>query len=195
MKKQVCALMLAIMSLSLVACAKTTEQNNDKVDVQIEEVNNTDNEVVNNIANPWTTTDKQGVLDATGFNMEEPDGATDVDYSYMAEGKMAQLTYVYEGADWVYRIQPTEALTDISGMNYTWISDMAGEVSGLEAKYMGYSEQDEESEYIDDMFFVQVVNWYDDAKGVTYSLSASGKNIDGMDIQVYAENLYLATKN
>lgn len=195
MKKRKYVLMIATMSLSLVACGKAAEQTNNEVVVQVEEIQNTDNDVVANIGNPWTTSDKQGVFDATGFNMDAPEGATDVNYSYMVDGKMAQLTYVYEGAEWVYRIQPTESLTDISGMNYTWISDTQGKVSGLEAEYMGYSEQAENSEYIDDMFFVQVVNWYDNAAGVTYSLSASGMNLDGMDIEVYAENIYSQVQN
>lgn len=190
MKKKKYVLMIITMSLSLVACGKVAKQTNNEAVIQFEEIQNSDNDVVNSIANPWITSDKQGVFDATGFTMDAPEGATDVNYSYMADGKLAQMTYVYEDADWVYRIQPTESLTDISGMNYTWVSDMPGKVSGMEAEYMGYSEHAEDSEYIDDMFFVQVVYWYDNIAGVTYSLSASGKNIDGMDIEVYAENLY-----
>ena len=37
---------------------------------------------------------------------------------------------------------------------------------------------------------VQLVNWYDAVTGVTYSLSASGTDLDGMDLQVYAEAVY-----
>lgn len=135
-------------------------------------------------------TEKNSEVETTGVDMKAPEGATDVNYSYKAEEQLSELTYVYEGADWVYRIQPTEAIKDISGMNYDWISETPGKVSDMEAEYKGYSEQAEDSEYIDDMFFVQVVNWYDDEAGVTYSLSASGKNIDGMDIGVYAEKHY-----
>lgn len=176
MKNRSYALIIAAISLSLVACGQTAEPTNS--------------EIIVNESNPWTTSDKQGVFDATGFNLIAPEGATDVNYSYVADEGIAQLTYVYEGADWVYRIRSAQALSDISGMNYEWITDIPGQVSGLEAKYTAYSEQAEDSEYIDDMFYVQVVNWYDDAAGVTYSLSASGTNIDGIDIESYAENLY-----
>lgn len=194
MKKRTLVLLAAAMTLSLVACGKQAEQPVSEIVVENENIENDNGEdkeePVVNVANPWTTTNKQGVLDAIGFSMDAPEGATDIEYSYMADGKMAQLVYVYEGADWVYRIQPADALKDISGMNYTWISETPGKVSGLEAQYLAYSEQAEDSEFIDDMYFVQVVNWYDDVAGVAYSLSASGCNLDGMDIQVYAENLY-----
>ncbi len=182
MKKILSVLMIAVMLLGISACGKTADQNND-----------VNGESFAGLANPWTESDKQGVFAALGFTMEAPEGATDVVYSYMAEGKMAQLRYVYEGADWVYRIQPTDALEDISGMYCDWISDTPGKVSGMEAEFMGYSEQPEDSEYLDDMHFVQVVNWYDANAKVTYSLSASGQNIDGMDIGVYAESMFAAS--
>lgn len=200
MKKKRVMLMVAAMSLSLVACGEIAEQPKSDAGVQVVEQQDSEDsvqvEVIQdaedgaNVANPWTTSDKQGVIDATGFAMQAPEGATDVKYSYMSDEKMAQMTYVYEGADWVYRIQPTGSLTDISGMNYEWFTDMSGTVSGMDAEFKGYSEQNGDSGFIDDMYFVQVVNWYDSAAGATYSLSASGMNLDGMDIGVYAENIY-----
>ena len=143
------------------------------------------------MANPWTESDKQGVLDATGFEMTAPEGATDVAYSYMKDSKMAQMTYKLDGADWTYRIQPANELTDISGMNYEWTSKDDGKVKGLEAKYLTYSDAKEGQDTIDGANGVQVVNWYDPAAGVTYSLSATGNDLNGMDIQVYAENVYV----
>lgn len=190
MKRKIVVLMCGMMLLSLVACGKTAEQSNDKADTQTEKVKVT---AAAKRANPWTISDKRGIYNATGFNMEAPQGATKVSYSYMAKGLMAQLSYVYEDVEWVYRIQPTGQLKDISGMNYDWISDEPGEVAGFEAEYLGYSKPDEDSEFIDDLYVVQVVNWYDDETEVTHSLSASGTNLDGMDIQVYAEELYAVT--
>lgn len=57
---------------------------------------------------------------------------------------------------------------------------------------MGYSEAKEDSEYIDDLYCVHVVNWYD--AGLSYSLSACGYDLNGMDIQVYAEQIYEASQ-
>ena len=138
--------------------------------------------------NPWTDSDEQGVLEATGLEIAVPAGATEVSYSYMEESKLAQVKYVLDDISWVYRMEPADELTDISGMYYEWTDDdkSEGTVSGREAVYYGYlapEDSDEED--------VQLVNWYDAVTGVTYSLSATAKDLDGMDIQAYAEQLYV----
>lgn len=137
------------------------------------------------LANPWIESDWQGVITATGFDMTAPDGATNVTYSYMSESGTAQMSYELDGEQWSYRIQPADELTDISGMNYDWDGVIDDQVAGCEAK--DYSYVGENHNTTGD---VQVINWYDAVTGVTYSLSATGTDLDGMDIQVYAENLY-----
>ena len=140
------------------------------------------------MANPWIESDEQGVLEATGFDMKAPEGATDVAYSYIPDNKLAQMQYVLDDINWTYRMEPSDELMDISGMYYGWTEDDGdkGTVSGREAVYYGYlapEDSDEES--------AQLVNWYDAVTGVTYSLSAVAKDLDGMDIQAYAEKLYV----
>jgi len=142
------------------------------------------------IANPWTESDQQGVIDATGFSMTAPEGASDIRYSYLAESGLAQMRYALSGAEWVYRIQSANELTDISGMEYEWAAEEKGTVAGREAMYYAWSDAETESQSIDGVSSVQVVNWYDAVTGVTYSLSASGQDLNGMDIQVFAEELY-----
>lgn len=137
------------------------------------------------IANPWTESDREGVLEATGFDMAAPEGATELSYSYMSESGLAQMRYELDDADWVYRMQMTDALTDISGLSVDWMSEEAGEVAGREAMYYSYGALNDET--VDD---VQMVNWYDAVTGVCYSLSATREELNGMDIQAYAENLY-----
>lgn len=140
------------------------------------------------LANPWTESDQQGVATATGFEMTAPEGATDVVYSYMKDGALAQMSYTLDDATWTYRMQATDELTDISGLNYEWTLTEDGTVSGLEAVYYTYSDGDLNKTIFDD---VQMVNWYDAVTGVSYSLSATRSDLNGMDIQVYAENLYV----
>ena len=140
------------------------------------------------MANPWIESDEQGVLEATGFDIKAPEGATDVAYSYIPDNKLAQMQYVLDDINWTYRMEPSDELMDISGMYYGWTEDDGdkGTVSGREAVYYGYlapEDSDEES--------AQLVNWYDAVTGVTYSLSAVAKDLDGMDIQAYAEKLYV----
>ena len=140
------------------------------------------------IANPWTESDREGVQQATGFDIAVPDEATDASYSYSVDG-MAQLRYVYKGSDWTYRIQKTDKLTDISGMYYDWVVQEPGKVGDMDAEYFAYSDATEDTEFIDDVFAVHVVNWYDTGEGATHSLSAAGKTLDGMDIQAIAEGM------
>ena len=137
------------------------------------------------IANPWTESDEEGVAEATGFVMTPPEDATEVAYSYMSEDGLAQMSYTLDGAQWNYRMQMADELTDISGLSYEWGSELDGTVADLPAKYYGYAASEEEGAEM-----VHLVNWYDAVAGVTYSLSASGTDLDGMDIQVYAENIY-----
>ncbi len=137
------------------------------------------------IANPWTDSDQQGVAEATGIEMTAPEGASGVAYSYMSDGAMAQMTYALDGMKWTYRAQMADELTDISGMTYSWSGQEEGTVSGRDAVYYVYNAPDNGTEDS-----AQVVNWYDVVTGTTYSLSVSGKDLDGMDLQAYAEQLY-----
>lgn len=142
------------------------------------------------VENPWTESDEKGVLEATGYNVKAPEDATEVRYSFCTDEKMAQVTYQKDNIDWTYRIKASSEAEDISGMNYEWNVSEEGTVSGKKAIYMGYSDAKEGSDFIDDVKYIQVVNWYDDLTGVSYSLSASGNDLNGMDIQVYAEQIY-----
>lgn len=136
------------------------------------------------LANPWTETDAQGLAYATGFAMAAPEGAEDVSYSYMKETGLAQLRYVQDETKWVYRIQMTDEAADISGMAYQWTSQEEGDVSGRPALYCAYVGLEAEED-------VQLVCWYDDVPGAAYSLSASCKDLDGLDIQACAESLFV----
>lgn len=142
------------------------------------------------IENQWTESNEQGVLEATGYSIKAPGDAIEVNYSFCADEKMAQVNYQKDGINWTYRIKASSEAEDISGMNYEWNVSEEGTVSGKKAIYMGYSDAKEGSDFIDDVKYIQVVNWYDALTGVSYSLSASGTDLNGMDIQVYAEQIY-----
>ncbi len=138
------------------------------------------------VANPWTESDKEGVAEATGIEIEAPEDATDVTYSYMEETGLAQVQYRLDEADWVYRAQSAAEFTDISGMYYDWESEDDCEISGRKAVCYGLGGIDEP-----DRENVQMVNWYDAVPGIMYSLSVSGRDLNGMDLTVYAENLFV----
>ncbi len=135
-----------------------------------------------------TESDRQGVLETTGFDIAAPEGATDVLYSYTDGGTLAQISYSLDDATWIYRMQMTDKLTDVSGLSYDWSLTEEGTVSGREAMYYVYSDGDLNKDLFDD---VQMVNWYDAVTGVSYSLAVTRSDLNGMDLQVYAEDLYV----
>jgi hypothetical protein len=143
------------------------------------------------LANPWTESDREGVLAATGFDLNVPDEAENVVYSYMEADRLAQVSYVMNDHDWTYRVQPTDGLQDISGMYYEWVAEEDTNVADCEAEIKAYVENNGDPDNLDDMFSVQVLNWYDATEGATHSVSISGRAVDGLDLSVYAEDMWM----
>lgn len=193
MKKKIVIAMLAmtLTAASLTGCGSSSTDNTAETETTdtTETTNTTDtaSEDSTQIANPWTETDQQGLADATGYTMAPPSDATNVSYAYIAEDGLAQMTYTTDtDTDWVYRIQATDALTDISGIFTTWDYEGEATVAGLAAKDYALGDINE-----DDTDHYQLIQWYDAVTGTTYSLSAhSLHDIGGMDIQAIAESLY-----
>lgn len=184
--KFVIAMFVLSMSAAMVGCGSSSEQGSTTeatTETTTDTTDTTDTEDTEDtqIANPWTETDATGILDATGFLMTPPSGAADVTYSYLEEDGLAQMSYTLDDASWNYRMQAAEKLSDISGMNYSWDLEEEGEVSWMAANYYAYV-GDEETVYL--------VCWYDALTGIDYSLSATGTDLEGMDIQAYAESIY-----
>ena len=208
MKKILVGLVLGIMGCMLVACAsknKETEASapvvesipvDNSTDIPEDEstvIDTSEDEIYVGMdwSTPWVDSDKQGVLDATGFDLVPPTDAVNIAYSYMPSTGMAQLNFNMENAMWIYRMQPTDALTDISDVYCEW--DYTGEtkVAGMDAMEYSYASEPE-GDFIDDLDCTRVINWYDAQKKVTYSLVVMGKDLNGMDTAVYAENLFNA---
>lgn len=195
MKKKLIGLMIGAMGVMLVACAtpsKTTEGiAPEAVETEVVEPDTQEEEIYESafMENPWVDSDKEEVLEATGFNLVAPAEAANVAYSYMPSTGMAQMNYTTGDAMWVYRMQPADALEDISGIYCEWNYTEEFQIAGMEAMEYGYSSEPE-GDFIDDLDYTRVVNWYDAQNKITYSLSVMGKNLDGMDTAVYAENLY-----
>lgn len=145
-------------------------------------------EIYHGMGNPWVDSDKEGVLEATGFDLAAPAGATNVAYSYMPSTGMAQLNYTMDSAMWVYRVQPTDALEDISGIYCAWDYTEKTKVAGMDAMEYSYASEPA-GEVIDSMDCTRVINWFDAQNKVTHSLCVIGTDLNGMDTIVYAEKL------
>lgn len=186
-KKFVTAMLIMTMSASLLAGCGSSSDTGSTDTTKTEESTGTEDSSdaadteEDAIANPWIETDATGILNATGFLMSAPAGATNVTYSYIEDDGLAQMSYELDGKNWNYRMQYTDMLTDISGMNYNWDSEEEGEVSWMAANYYAY---------VGDEEMVHLVCWYDALTGIDYSLSATAADLDGMDIQAYAEQIY-----
>ncbi len=137
------------------------------------------------LANPWADTDKEGIEAATGFTMTAPEGAEDVHYRYLASEGLAELTYTLNDEKWTYRMKSTDTLEDLSGIYVDWSSEEDDQVSGRDAKSYTYVNLNDET--VDD---IMLVNWYDVVTGVSYSLSVTGSDLNGLDLPIAAEEIY-----
>ena len=205
MKKRLVTFIIATMGLTLLACGS-----NDKKDeaTKVTEAENTEptiivvddapeEEIYESawMVNPWVDSDRAGVLEATGFDMEAPEGSVNVIYSYMPSEGMAQMNYIFENVMWIYRIKPAETLEDISGMHFEWNYTGETKISGMDAMEYSYVSGEQEGDYIDDLDCIRVINWFDAKNKVTYSLVVMGGNLNGMDTNVFAEDLFNLTRN
>lgn len=137
------------------------------------------------MANPWVESDKDGVLAATGIELNVPEDATEVLYTYLSDENLAQVSYSTPGNKWVYRGRMADAFEDISGMFCEWDTKEEVDVAGRPAiLYDFYSDQEN----------VWMINWYDGVPGIMYSLSVTAANIDdldGLDMQGAAEAVFV----
>lgn len=192
-KRCLAAILIAGVSATMLAgCGTSGAFVVDQPDAVVTITDNGDgSEATVDIVNPWVDSSKEGVIEATGLNIYTPLEATNAQYSYMTTSNMAQVTFEMNGHDgWTFRKQKTDMLIDISGLYYEWAYQDSVQVAGKEAMEYAYVEGADDSDTIDNLFGVQLINWYDDATGVTYSLSVAGTDLNGMDLQVIAEHLF-----
>ena len=75
------------------------------------------------IANPVVQSDPQEILEVLGIRFNEPEGASGVRYSIIG-GKTAQMDFVWKGVECTARISGEPSFTDISGMYFSWKSEI-----------------------------------------------------------------------
>ncbi|MDO4501722.1 MAG: hypothetical protein Q4D06_00925 [Coriobacteriia bacterium] len=185
MKKLLVAALSATLCLGCLAmtgCGQSAEKSADKPADQKTEQSA-------QVANPVHETGKQGVLEATGIELNAPKGATDVTYSFIDNGDeknqaTAQMEYTVDGKRFCYRAQSvsdTKAV-DISGMNYTWEKggNQVLDVNEVEAHYQSCKD-------------ATVLYWLDVVPGVAYSLSTDG-SVSEQDMVAAANAVFQTTQ-
>ena len=84
--------------------------------------------------------------------------------------------------EYTARIKSADAFEDISGLYYDWADELPcviGRCDGVCRRA------------ITDDGMTDVCLWYDALPGLMYSVSASGADLNGFDIQAAAEQVYL----
>lgn len=79
------------------------------------------------IANPVVQSNPEEILEVLGIRFNEPEGASRVRYSIIC-GKTAQMDFVWKGIECTARISGEPSFTDISGMYFSWKSEISTKI-------------------------------------------------------------------
>ena len=134
------------------------------------------------VANPWTDTTREGMMEAIGLTLGVPEGATNVTWRMMKDPQMGELQFTWYGEDYTARVAPAEVFEDISGLYYEWDQEAACAVGRCEGVTRRAHAEGET---------VDVCLWYDALTGLMYSVSAAAPDLDGFDILAAAEQVYV----
>ncbi len=84
------------------------------------------------IANPVVQSNPEEILEVLGIRFNEPEGASGVRYSIIG-GKTAQMDFVWKGVECTARISGEPSFTDISGMYFSWKSEISTKIERCDA--------------------------------------------------------------
>ena len=141
-------------------------------------------DVVGGVPNPMREATQQEILETVGADMREPDGS-ELLGSFIIESEdtapMGEIRFLLDGIEYTYRIRGAEAATDISGLYYEFTQEQPVEI-GINAGTARIAGDE-----------VGVIEWYEVAAGIAYSLSmASEPSIDTL-VRV-AQDVYIQTQ-
>ena len=158
MKKWIAAVLAALMMLSCAAVAEA------------------------GMANPWTESTAEEVLEVFGVELGVPDGATDVTWRMNEASQMAEMDFIWDGMAYTARVAPANEFEDISGLYYEWTLEDACSVGRCDGVCR---------RAFDEGLTVDVCLWYDDLTGLMYCVCAAAEDLDGFDIQAAADQVYI----
>lgn len=181
MKKIIAILLAMVMVFAMCACAKEEPED------------------TTGVANPVHQCTKEEMLEATGMDIDAPEGATEVEYSYIDTDSdpIAQVEFELNDEEFCYRAQSTAvtslvesfeqdenieegALQDalnkgvatgaaLAGLNYEWSA--AASVDAPAGREGVYALNGDDEGFI---------AWLDVVPGVLYSLAMDDATIDGL---------------
>ena len=87
------------------------------------------------LPNPVRDVTSEEMINETGISFVIPEGVTDEIYSIITmEADISQVQFTLDGIEYCYRIQPSDELSDISGMHYEWTVNSIVELPYAEAE-------------------------------------------------------------
>ncbi|MBQ6047958.1 MAG: hypothetical protein IJL40_01300 [Oscillospiraceae bacterium] len=135
------------------------------------------------LPNPLKETDAEGIMQTLGLEFGVPEGAGEVSY-YIINDETAEMRFTVDTARFTARIKPSAEFEDISGMYYDWTATIdTWKVQHCDARNMSYISETEDD--------AMVTLWYDAAPGLMYSLSAVDNDLNGLDLQVLANQIFI----
>ena len=145
------------------------------------------------LANPWHDITEAEAAELCPASFAVPEGAENARWSVMdaEEGAspLVQLSFDLDGNSFTAREQLTDdAGADISGMYYDWTAQLDETLQnwgGLACR---------SSRHVGDDGYADLCAWYDEASGVSYSVSVTAEDLDGFDLLAVAEALAPAGK-
>ncbi len=196
MKKKTLGLVLAgVLTFALTACSGSQPAAEEATTETTQATEAADETANVQIANPWRDCTEEEASAVVANCFSAPEGATNVKWSIMendpseyALSPLVQLQFDYNGTTITAREQGTtgEEYTDISGMYYDWTvvddATLANWADGnMPAKISAYAGDNE---------MAHKCEWFDIETGYSYCVSATAKDLDGLDIQAIAEQMY-----
>ena len=135
------------------------------------------------IANPWVDLTADQLMEASGLSFGVPEGAEDVVYRYLENDGLAEMQFNWEGDEFCARIQPAGEWTDISGMYFDWENEEAVTIHYCKG-IIGQAQTGSED-------WIERCMWFDAAPGLMCSLAVYSTDLDGLDLTVLAEQVYI----
>lgn len=210
-KKYLALLMIGALSLSVVACGKSTEEaQNTSSETEAEAADTgseagtengaeaesaAESEQNNMIGNPWRECTEEEAYQYAPNGFSAPAGAVNERWSTceaadntMLPGTMVQLDFELDGMEFTAREQAVAEADshDISGMYYEWTATDEGKLANWAGGAMPFTSM----RYVGDEGYADVILWYDIETGYAYSLSVMAPDLEGFDIQAVAEAIY-----
>ncbi len=134
------------------------------------------------MANPWVEVSPEKMLETIGLSFYAPEGAEVIAYRMLVSESLAEMQFVFEGAECTARIRPAAEFEDISGMYYDWEHVEGCEIQWCfgEIRYASKAGQQ-----------IELCLWYDMAPGLMYSVSAIAAEGECPDIFDLANVLFV----